>query len=152
MYFYGRGCASIVQRFGNGQTLLVSRGRHSHSGYNYLLEWGTAKDPAGPKEKLKTTNNPEKPDPGKPTRPKPPHKPPPSKAKKTVGSRSKMVLANPCKEIQCKNGKRNCIKGNKADGTRCDEFYPDNTCQNEAICDQGNCVISQFEPVGTPCG
>lgn len=37
--FPGRGCGSLVKRFGSFQKLIVTKGRNMHSGYNYLYEW-----------------------------------------------------------------------------------------------------------------
>jgi len=58
--YYGcRGCGSLVQKFGNEQTIILARGRHKHSGYNYLLEWGPGgKKTPQKKKKKQTLSNP----------------------------------------------------------------------------------------------
>lgn len=39
MNYEVRGCPGMVERFGNGQALVLAGGRRIHAGYNYLLEW-----------------------------------------------------------------------------------------------------------------
>lgn len=53
MSFRGNGCGSFVRKFGDEQTLMVSRGNSLHCGYHYLLEWG----PQSRVDRSQTTNS-----------------------------------------------------------------------------------------------